>query len=108
MTLIILFGLGLFVAFMLCLVLLMGRSSTQGALLEQVAREARGSGPISGPWRPVSADAVARPFTALRRIFSAEPDPEIVRRAISCRHFPGHEVSRTCSPGAEYGNDFQR
>jgi tight adherence protein C len=80
MTLIILFGLGLFAAFMLCIVLLMGRSSTQGALLEQVAREARGSGPISGPWRPVSADAVARPFTALRRIFSAEPDPEIVRR----------------------------
>ncbi len=80
MTLIILFGLGLFAAFMLCFVLLMGRSSTQGALLEQVAREARGSGPISGPWRPVSADAVARPFTALRRIFSAEPDPEIVHR----------------------------
>jgi tight adherence protein C len=80
MTLIILFGVGLFVAFMLCFVLLMGRSSTQGALLEQVAREARGSGPISGPWRPVSADAVARPFTALRRIFSAEPDPEIVHR----------------------------
>ena len=80
MTLIILFGLGLFAAFMLCIVLLMGRSSTQGALLEQVAREARGSGPISGPWRPVSADAMARPFTALRRIFSAEPDPEIVYR----------------------------
>jgi len=80
MTLIILFGLGLFAAFMLCFVLLMGRSSTQGALLEQVAREARGTGPISGPWRPVSADAVARPFTALRRIFSAEPDPEIVHR----------------------------
>ena len=80
MTLIILFGLGLFAAFMLCLVLLMGRSSTQGALLEQVAREARGAGPISGPWRPVSADTVAKPFTALRRIFSAEPDPEIVHR----------------------------
>jgi len=80
MTLIILFGLGLFAAFMLCLVLLMGRSSTQGALLEQVAREARGTGPVSGPWRPVSADTVAKPFTALRRIFSAEPDPEIVHR----------------------------
>ncbi len=80
MTLIILFGLGLFAAFMLCFVLLMGRSSAQGALLEQVAREARGTGPISGPWRPVSADTVAKPFTALRRIFSAEPDPEIVHR----------------------------
>ncbi len=80
MTLIIFFGVGLFVAFMLCFVLLMVRSSTQGALLEQVAREARRTGPISGPWRPVSADSVAKPFTALRRIFSAEPDPEIVHR----------------------------
>ena len=80
MTLIILFGLGLFAAFLLCFVLLMGRSSTQGALLEQVAREARGTGPVAGPWRPVSADLVAKPFTALRRIFSPEPDPEVVRR----------------------------
>ena len=80
MTLIILFGIGLFAAFMLCFVLLMGRSSTQGALLEQVAREARGTGPVAGPWRPVSADTVAKPFTALRRIFSPEPDPEVVRR----------------------------
>ena len=81
MTLAILFGLGLFVAFMLCLVLLMGRSSAQGALLEQVARQARGTGPVSGPWRPsVSADIVAKPFTALRRFFATEPDPEIVRR----------------------------
>lgn len=81
MTLTIVFGLGLFVAFMLCFVLLLGRSSAQGALLEQVAREARGRGPVSGPWRPsVSADIVAKPFTALRRFFATEPDPEIVRR----------------------------
>lgn len=79
MTLIILFGLGLFAAFMLCFVLLIGRSSAQGALLEQVAREARSTGAVSGPWRPVSADVVAKPFTALRRIFAAEPNPEIVR-----------------------------
>ena len=81
MTLTILFGLGLFVAFMLCFVLLLGRSSAQGALLEQVAREARGRGPVSGPWRPsVSADIVAKPFTAFRRFFATEADPEIVRR----------------------------
>src|SRR5438477_6531177 len=79
MTLIILFGLGLFAAFMLCFVLLIGRSSAQGALLEQVTREARSTGPVSGPWRPMSADIVAKPFTAVRRIFAAEPDPEIVR-----------------------------
>ena len=80
MTLIVLFGVGVFAALMLGFVLLMNRSSAQGALLEQVAREARGTGPVSGPWRLVSADAVAKPFTALRRIFAAEPDPEIVRR----------------------------
>jgi tight adherence protein C len=80
MMLIILFGLGLFIAFMLGFVVLMGRSSAQGALLEQVTREARRTGPVTGPWRPVSADVVAKPFTALRRFFAAEPDPEIVRR----------------------------
>jgi tight adherence protein C len=81
MTITIIFGLGLFVAFMLCFVLLLGRSSAQGALLEQVARETRGGGPVAGPWRPsVSADIVAKPFTAVRRFFATEPDPEIVRR----------------------------
>src|SRR5579863_4044199 len=81
MTLTILFGLGMFVAFMLAFALLLGRSSSQGALLEQVAREARGTGPVSGPWLPsVKADMVAKPFTAVRRFFSAEPDPEVVRR----------------------------
>jgi tight adherence protein C len=80
MTLIILFGVGVFATLMLGFVLLMKRSSAQGALLEQVTREARGSGPVSGPWRPVTADMIAKPFTAVRRIFAAEPDPEIVRR----------------------------
>jgi tight adherence protein C len=80
MTLLILLGLAVFSALMLCFVFLMTRSSAQGALLEQVAREARGTGAVAGPWRPVSADLVAKPFTAVRRIFSVEPDPEIVRR----------------------------
>jgi tight adherence protein C len=80
MTLIILLGLAVFSVLMLCFVFLMSRSSAQGALLEQVAREARGTGPVAGPWRPVSADVVAKPFTALRRMFSAEPNPEIVHR----------------------------
>ena len=92
MTLIILFGLGLFAAFMLGFVFLMGRSSTQGALLEQVAREARGTGPVAGPWRPVSADTVAKPFTALRRIFSQEPDPEVVRRLMLAGYRKGYHA----------------
>lgn len=81
MMLTILFGLCLFVALMLCFLLLMGRSSAQGALLVEVARGARGTGAVSGAWRPaVSGDLVARPFAAFRKIFASEPDPEIVRR----------------------------
>jgi tight adherence protein C len=93
MTLIILFGIGLFAAFMLGIVLLMGRSSAQGALLEQVAREARGTGPIAGPWRPsVSSDLVAKPFTAFRRFFASEPDPEIVRRLLLAGYRKPHHA----------------
>jgi len=82
MTLILFLGLGLFAALMLVFVLLMGiRSSSQGALLEEVARGARGTGSVPGPWRPsMSSDLVAKPFTAFRRFFAAEPDPEIVQR----------------------------
>jgi tight adherence protein C len=83
MMLIIILGLSVFAALMLCFLLVISRSSAQGALLEQVTREARGSGPVSGPWRPsVSGDLVARPFTAFRRFFASEPDPEIVRRLL--------------------------
>src|SRR5246127_592407 len=83
MALIIVLGLSVFVALMLCFLFLMGRSSAQGALLEQVAREARTTGPVSGPWKPtVSGDFVAKPFTAFRRFFAAEADPEIVRRLL--------------------------
>jgi len=93
MTLIILFGIGLFAAFMLCFVLLMGRSSSQGALLQQVARAARSTGPVAGPWRPsVSSDLVAKPFTAFRRFFSAEPDPEVVRRLMLAGYRKPHHA----------------
>jgi hypothetical protein len=50
MAIVILFGLGIFVALMLGFMLLMARASSQGALLEQVAREARRTGgPITEP-----------------------------------------------------------
>jgi tight adherence protein C len=81
MTLIILFGVGLFAVFTLCFVLLFRGSSSQAALLEQVARSARGTGPVAGPWRPsLNSDLLAKPFTVFRRFFSNEPDPEVVRR----------------------------
>ena len=93
MTLIILFGIGLFLAFMLCFVLLLGRSSSQSALLAQVAREARGTGPVEGPWRAsVSSDLLAKPFTAFRRFFGTEPDPEIVRRLMLAGYRKPHHA----------------
>lgn len=83
MALIIVLGVTIFVALMLCFLLLMGRASAQGVLLEQVTREARSTGPVTAGWRPnVSGVALAKPFTAFRRFFATEPDPEIVRRLL--------------------------
>jgi tight adherence protein C len=93
MALIILFGLGLFAALMLGFVLLLRRASSQAALLDQVAREARGTGPLTGPWRhSISSVAVAKPFTALRLFFSTEPDPEIVRRLMLAGYRKPHHA----------------
>ena len=81
MTLAIIFGLSLFMVLALSFVLLMRRSSAQGALLEEVTRQVRGVGPAPAAWRSVvSGDTIAKPFTAFRRFFASEPDPEIVRR----------------------------
>lgn len=83
MTLVIVFGVSIFAALMLCFLLMMGRSSAQGALLEQVTREARSTGPVTGPWKSgLSGDMLAKPFTVFRRSFGSEPDPEIVRRLL--------------------------
>src|SRR5258708_18810113 len=93
MTLIILFGIGLFALFALCLVLLMGRSSSQAALLEQVARQARGTGPVAGPWRPsLRSDLVAKPFTVFRNFFASERDPEVVRRLMLAGYRKPHHA----------------
>lgn len=81
MTLAIIFGISLFAVLALSLLFLMGRSSAQGALLEEVARQARGVEPVPAAWRAaVSADMMSKPFTLLRRFFASEPDPEVVRR----------------------------
>jgi tight adherence protein C len=83
MILVIIFGLSLFTALGISFVLLMRRSSEQGALLEEVTRPVQGAGRVPAAWRSaVSADTIAKPFTAFRRFFSAEPDPEIVRRLL--------------------------
>ena len=81
MTMAIIFGVTLFAALGLSFVLLMGRTSASAALLEEVTRQVRAGGPALSMWRSaVNADTMAKPFTAVRRFFSSEPDPEIVRR----------------------------
>ena len=81
MQLAIFFGLALFVVFALALFLLLGRPSAESVLLEEVTRDVRQAGALSGQWRSkVSSDVVAKPFTWFRRFFAAEPDPAIVRR----------------------------
>jgi tight adherence protein C len=83
MILAIIFGLSLFTALAIGFVLLMRRSSEQGALLEEVTRPVQGAAQVPAAWRSaVSADTIAKPFTVFRRFFSSEPDPEIVRRLL--------------------------
>src|SRR5215467_165790 len=93
MTLAIIFGLSLFMALALGFLLVMARSSAQGALLEEVTRQVRGGGPAPVGWRvAVSSDAVAKPFTILRRIFASEPDPEIVRKLMLAGYRKPHHA----------------
>ena len=83
MTLTILLGLSLLVAFVVIFLFAVPRASAEGALLEEVARDVRrGEGEVpSGSWRSIlNADFVGKPFTLFRRFFSAEPNPDLVRR----------------------------
>ncbi len=93
MQLAIIFGLVLFAVFALGLVLLLGRSSAQGALLEEVTRGVRGTGEASPLWHSaVSSDSFAKPFTTFRRFFASEPDPEIVRRLLLAGYRKPHHA----------------
>ena len=93
MQLAIIFGLVLFAVFALGLMLLLGRSSAQGALLEEVTRGVRGTGEASPLWRSaVSSDSFAKPFTTFRRFFASEPDPEIVRRLLLAGYRKPHHA----------------
>ncbi len=80
MPLVIILGLSLFVVFAATLLWLVGRPSTQGALLDEVTRPIRQPDYEPAALPSVRFDLLARPFTVLRRFFSPEPDPEIVRR----------------------------
>src|SRR5258708_12882236 len=93
MQLALIFGLVLFAVFALGLMLLLGRSSAQGALLEEVTRGVRGTGEASPLWRSaVSSDSFAKPFTTFRRFFASEPDPEIVRRLLLAGYRKPHHA----------------
>jgi len=79
MTFIIL-GICLFIGFLFLFLLLMPRPSAAGALLEQVTRTSRVADNIPA-WRAaLNVDYLAKPFTIVRRLFSPEPDPDLVRR----------------------------
>jgi tight adherence protein C len=83
MTVTILLGFCLFLGFLLLFLFMLPRPSAESALLEEVTREARrpeGESSSSQSWRVLSADLLAKPFTFLRRLIAAEPDPELVRR----------------------------
>lgn len=88
MTLILL-GVSLFVGFVVLFLFMLPHSSPEGVLLEKVTRQARRNEEESRPSRirsSVNADLLARPFTFFRSFFTAEPDPELVRRLMLAGH----------------------
>jgi tight adherence protein C len=93
MMLTIIFALSLFTVLAAGFLLLMGRSSAQGALLEEVTRQVRGIGPAPAAWRTAVTTAnIAKPFSVLRSFFASEPDPEIVRRLMLAGYRKPHHA----------------
>jgi tight adherence protein C len=79
MTFVIL-GVCLFVGFVFLFLLLTQRQSPAGALLQEAVRPVRGQMELPA-WRTaVDVDILAKPFTLVRRLFSPEPNPALVRR----------------------------
>ena len=79
----ILLALASFVGFLLLLLLMLPRASAQSELLEQVTRDARaGADPVEArSWRSVlNADALEKPFAAVRKLMTPQPNPQLVRR----------------------------
>jgi tight adherence protein C len=76
----ILLGIGLFVGFMLLFLLLLPRSSQGEALLEEVTQQARTREAIVTGVPRINTEALAKPFTFVRSLFSPEPNPDLVRR----------------------------
>ena len=75
----IVLGVCLFIGFVFLFLLLTPRTSAAGALLQEVTRPVR---PLDAPaWRTaLDVDYLAKPFTVIRKLFTPEPDPKLVRR----------------------------
>jgi tight adherence protein C len=82
MSLMILLGICAFVGFFLIFLYMLPRSSAQSVLLDEVTRPVQDQKKTaSQTWLPtVDVDWLAKPFTLVRRSFSTEPDPVLVRR----------------------------
>jgi tight adherence protein C len=78
MSFVILLGIGLFMALLVLLLAMMPKPSAGGVLLEQVTTRDRAGMREEPSW--LNADLVAKPFTLFRSLFSAEPNPVLVRR----------------------------
>jgi len=80
MNIAILIGVGSFIGFVILFLVMLPRPSEGTVLLEQVAQETRArEQAVTGAAR-ISSEAVAKPFTFVRSLFSPEPNPDLVRR----------------------------
>jgi tight adherence protein C len=75
----IILGVCLFIGFLFLFLLLTPRPSAAGALLQEVTKPVR---PVDMPaWRSaLDVEYIARPFTAIRRLVTPDPAPNLVRR----------------------------
>jgi len=80
MNIVILLGVGCFIGFTILFLILLPRPTEGAVLLEQVTQEARDREQAVTGASKINTEAIAKPFTLVRSLFSAEPNPELVRR----------------------------
>ena len=83
MTFAIIVGICLFMALLTLFLFLLPRTSAESVLLEEVVRDVRQreEGILPSRWGAlVNLDRFAKPFTIVRKLFSPEPNPDLVRR----------------------------
>jgi len=80
MSFVIVLGIGLFMALLVLLLAMMPKPSAGGVLLEQVTRQTRDRAGMGEAPSRLNTDLLAKPFTLFRSLFSAEPNPALVRR----------------------------